>query len=79
MATLTIRDVEPEVRDGLREIAAAHGRSMEAELRALVNDHVALHRRRPTIREDTERFRNTTGGVHLALPPRADIAEPPAL
>lgn len=36
MATLTIRNVPDEVRDALRVRAAKNGRSMEAELRCLV-------------------------------------------
>jgi antitoxin FitA len=36
VATLTIRGVDDEVRDRLRERAAAHGRSMEAEVRAIL-------------------------------------------
>ncbi|OLT55144.1 Arc family DNA-binding protein [Cellulosimicrobium sp. CUA-896] len=36
MATLTIRGVDDQVRDRLRERAAAHGRSMEAEVRAIL-------------------------------------------
>ena len=33
MATLTIRNVDPALREELRVRAARHGRSMEAELR----------------------------------------------
>lgn len=79
MATLTIRDVDPKVRDGLRAIAAANGRSMEAELRALVAEHVALHSRRPSILEAAERFRGETGGVDLWVPSRDELADPPTL
>jgi antitoxin FitA len=32
MPTLTIRNVDPELREQLRVRAARHGRSMEAEL-----------------------------------------------
>jgi antitoxin FitA len=37
MATLTIRDLDDAVRDELRMRAARHGRSMEAEVRAILN------------------------------------------
>ena len=36
MATLTIRNVPAELRERLRIRAARHGRSMEAEVRALL-------------------------------------------
>jgi hypothetical protein len=36
MATLTIRNVDPELREALRVRAARHGRSMEAELRQIL-------------------------------------------
>lgn len=36
MATLTIRDFDDELKAGLRVRAAKHGRSMEAEVRAIL-------------------------------------------
>ena len=41
MATLTIRDLDDEVRDRLRVRAAQHGRSMEAEARVILRDAVS--------------------------------------
>ena len=41
MATLTIRNLPDDVRDRLRLRAAAHGRSMEAEARDLLQRAVA--------------------------------------
>jgi len=41
MATLTIRGLDDEIRDRLRVRAAEHGRSMEAEARAILADSVA--------------------------------------
>ncbi len=43
MATLTIRNVEDEVRDYFRAKAAQHGRSMEAEIREALQ-HLARRR-----------------------------------
>jgi plasmid stability protein len=40
MATLTIRNLPDAVRDKLRARAAAHGRSMEAEARAVLEAEV---------------------------------------
>lgn len=41
MATLTIRNLPEPVRRSLKERAAAHNRSMEAEVRAILEDSVA--------------------------------------
>lgn len=41
MATLTIRGLDTETTDALKARAAASGRSMEAEVRAIIRDAVA--------------------------------------
>jgi plasmid stability protein len=41
MATLTIRDLDDELRTRLRVRAARHGRSMEAEVRAILGEALA--------------------------------------
>ena len=41
MSTLTIRNVEPRLKEALRVRAAHNGRSMEAELRAILKDCLA--------------------------------------
>jgi len=41
MATLTIRGLDDETRARLRVRAAQHGRSMEAEVRAILNETLA--------------------------------------
>ena len=41
MATLTIRDLDEELRASLRIRAARHGRSMEAEVREILRDALA--------------------------------------
>jgi plasmid stability protein len=40
MATLVVRKVEDDILAGLRERAKRHGRSMEAEVRAIIRDVV---------------------------------------
>jgi len=40
MATITVRDLDETVRDRLRRRAAANGRSMEAEARAILAEAV---------------------------------------
>jgi plasmid stability protein len=42
MATLTIRGLDPETHARLRVAAARHGRSMEAEVRAILQERMAL-------------------------------------
>lgn len=74
MASLLIRDLDDEIKARLRLRAAEHGRSMEAEARALLA--AALNSRRPTrglgsyIRDQFAEL----GGVELDLPPRSDAA-----
>jgi antitoxin FitA len=41
-ATLTIRGLDPETHARLRVEAARHGRSMEAEVRAILQERLAL-------------------------------------
>ncbi|MFN8121974.1 MAG: Arc family DNA-binding protein [Thermoleophilia bacterium] len=71
MASLSIRDLDDDVRDRLRLRAARHGRSMEAEVRAILV--AAVEEDRParglvgTLRDRIV----AEGGVDLPLPPRA--------
>ena len=41
MTAISIRNLDPEVKARLRVRAAEHGRSMEAEIRAILVDAVA--------------------------------------
>ena len=47
MATLTIRNVDPEVREALRVRAARNGRSMEAELRQILQQTLSIEKAHP--------------------------------
>lgn len=74
MATLTIRDLDDEIRDKLRVRAAEHGRSMEAEVREILATAV-----RPVDDEDDYGWADriharfaALGGVELELPPRTE-------
>ena len=79
MATLTIRNLDPTIKERLRVRAAEHGRSMEAELRAIVTDAVGTATRPPeTNLADAIRRRFAPfGGVELEIPPRQPLREPP--
>lgn len=41
MAQILVRDVEDDVKERLRQLAARHGRSMEAEVRDILRSAVA--------------------------------------
>ena len=74
MAAVSIRDLDDSVREKLRVRAARHGRSMEAEMRAILT---------AAVRDDdstqglfsalVDRFAEL-GGVEIDLPPRANPA-----
>lgn len=71
MAAVSIRDLDDGVKERLRIRAARHGRSMEAEIRAILADAVS----EPGASEGLftallDRFAEL-GGVELDLPPRA--------
>ena len=81
MATMTIRNLDDDLKVRLRLRAAQHGQSMEEEARSIlrvalctspeVNTGAALVK---AIRARVERF----GGVELELPVREPMREPPA-
>ena len=79
MATLTIRKLDPSIKERLRVRAAEHGHSMEAEARRILQTHLKDPARRPE-RNLYERIRarfEPLGGVDLELPPREFAREPP--
>jgi antitoxin FitA len=70
MAAVSIRGLDNQVRDRLRIRAARHGRSMEAEVRAILIQAVS----EPDPSENLfsallQRF-GDLGGVELEVPPR---------
>ncbi|MBK7118141.1 MAG: plasmid stabilization protein [Comamonadaceae bacterium] len=71
MSTLTIRNVEPVIKDKLRLAAAAHGRSEEVRsiLRAALTQPAAPRGLGSRIHA---RFA-ALGGIDLALPERSDL------
>jgi len=71
MAALSIRDLDDSVREKLRLRAAEHGRSMEAEVRAILTAAVADDAPKPDLFTAlTARFARL-GGVDLDVPPRS--------
>ncbi len=78
MATLTIRNVDPELQKRLRVRAAQHGRSMESELRHILKEALGESEPELSLAESIRRRFAPFGGVDdLVLPPREPMPEPP--
>lgn len=78
-ASLNIRQLDPALKEQLRIRAAHHGRSMEAEARAILKE-VLMDKRPVTGAELVAAIRHRfapLGGVELELPPREPGREPP--
>ena len=72
MPTLTIRNIDPEVRDQIRIIAAKHGRSMEAEVRNILSSFVKQHQTSPKeiAKQIHKRFARIGGAEDIKIPKR---------
>lgn len=78
MASITIRNLDDDIKRRLRVRAAEHGRSMEEEAREILRDVVGdtrppmnlAHRLRARVAE--------IGGVDLDIPARDPMRTPPA-
>jgi antitoxin FitA len=80
MPTLTIRNVDRELREQLRVRAARHGRSMEAELREILKEALGAEKRRPepNLAEAIRRRFLPLGGADEIEPhPPVPVGEPP--
>ncbi|MDW2983087.1 MAG: plasmid stabilization protein [Rhodanobacter sp.] len=80
MATMTIRNLDEDLKARLRVRAARHGRSMEEEARSILRTALANRVEEDSgaslyvaIRTRVEPF----GGVDLELPPREPQRDPP--
>ncbi len=77
MASITIRNLDDDVKTRLRVRAAENGRSMEEEVRLILRDAVG-RRKSPRNFASAIRARIAPlGGVDLELPPREPGREPP--
>lgn len=78
MASLTIRDLDDQTKDRLRVRAAKKRRSMEAEVRHILTEAVAIEEPAPTdLASAISRRFAVLGGVDLELPAREIIRSPP--
>jgi len=80
MATMTIRNLDDDVKARLRVRAAQHGRSMEDEARSILRAALATESPSTTGAELLKAIRarvEPLGGIELELPQRTSMREPP--
>ncbi len=78
MASITIRNLDDDVRTRLRVRAAEHGCSMEEEVRTILRNAVTDRHSAPrNLVEFTRACFATLDGVELELPPRGPMRELP--
>lgn len=79
MGSITIRNLDPAVKERLRVRAAQHGHSMEAEARDIIARAVTIERSpEPGLAEAIRRRFAAIGGVDdLDLPPRTPARDVP--
>lgn len=71
LAAVSVRNLDERVKERLRVRAARHGRSMEAEIRAILTDAVSgPGEPAGLLNAILDRF-GELGGVELDIPPRA--------
>lgn len=80
MATMTIRNIDDQLKARLRIQAATHGRSMEDEARDILRAalSVAPVRGKTLVEAIRDRI-EPLGGIDLDLPEREPLREPPDL
>lgn len=79
MSSITIRNLDPALKERLRVRAAQHGHSMEAEVRGILQLALTMPPKtnsRTLYDRIHDRFA-AIGGVDLELPPRELGREPP--
>ncbi|HWP08008.1 MAG TPA: hypothetical protein VNN72_19825 [Polyangiaceae bacterium] len=75
--TLTIRDLDPAVKERLRVRAAQAGRSMEEEVRIILRLAVETASNQPShLADRIHALFAPLGGLELELPPREPMPEP---
>ena len=78
MASITIRNLDDDVKTRLRVRAAENHRSMEEEARIILREAVIDRRAGPrNLATFTRQCFASLGGIELELPPRGPMREPP--
>ncbi len=78
MASITIRNLDEEVKTRLRVQAAEHHRSMEEEARLILREAVGRGRDTRNLAEIARSHFGPNNGMDLELPPREPGREPPS-
>lgn len=76
MATLTIRNLDDQTKQKLRQIAAKHGHSMEEEVRRILNRAVNQAEQKGLGTLIAQEF-SAIGGVEMELPERSPARPAP--
>jgi plasmid stability protein len=79
MASITIRNLDDDVKRRLRVRAAEHGRSMEEEAREILRQVVGQEKPAHNLAAAIRARVAPLGGVELDLPPREPMREPPVI
>ena len=77
MASITVRNLEDDVKTRLRMRAARNGRSMEEEARRILRKAVGPEATGRNLANAIRARIVPLGGVDLELPPREPVREPP--
>ncbi|MFC3530395.1 plasmid stabilization protein [Paracoccus mangrovi] len=78
MASITIRNLDDDIKRRLRVRAAEHGRSMEEEAREILRDVVGDTRPPLNLAHSLRARVAKTGGVDLDIPARDAMRAPPS-
>ena len=76
MASMTIRNLDDDIKQRLRVQAAEHGHSMEEEARAILRAALT-EPASPNLAQAIRARFAPLGGVELDIPPREPMREPP--
>ena len=77
MASITIRNLDDDVKIRLRTRAAGNGRSMEEEVRLILREAADREPQPENLASFVRECFAPFGGVELELPPREPMREPP--
>ena len=77
MASITIRNLDADVKTRLRTRAAGNGRSMEEEARLILGEAVGREAEPENLAAFIRECFAPYSGVELELPPRGPMREPP--
>ena len=77
MASITVRNLDDDVKTRLRVRAASNGRSMEEEVRVILREAVSQEAELDNLASFIRECFAPFGGVELELPPRKPMRDPP--